>query len=211
MMYVIKSKTGSIWTENSPTGSPWTENSPIDGIWPKEEMFKLQNKRAINRDTGKYVGGEDKNMDNLRELLKRHEGYSATVYLCSGGKRTIGYGRNIDANPLPKDIQDYLDANGSITLDMAERLLDVDIKVATDSCKALFPNLHTYSENRQNALIDFCFNVGITTALKFKLVRQAIFESDNAWYRAALEFKDSKWFKQTGNRGVIITKMILEG
>ena len=30
------------------------------------------------------------------ELLKRHEGYSRTVYRCTAGRQTIGYGRNLD-------------------------------------------------------------------------------------------------------------------
>ena len=150
-------------------------------------------------------------MDELKKMLKRHEGYSSTVYKCSAGANTIGWGHNIDATPLPQSIQTYLDETGSITIRMAEQLLDADIKIAKDSCKVLFHNFSGYSENRQNALIDFLFNVGITTAGKFKNAIVAIKESEDAWCRAALEFKNSKWFSQVGSRGAEICKMIQEG
>ena len=150
-------------------------------------------------------------MNELKKLIKRHEGYSSVLYKCSGNAMTIGWGHNVDANPLPKDIRTYLDEIGCITITMAERLLDADIKIARDSCKALFRNFDAFSENRQNALIDFVFNVGITTARKFKNTIAAIQESENAWCRAALEFKNSKWFSQVGNRSVEICEMIMNG
>jgi lysozyme len=39
-------------------------------------------------------------MDQLIAQLKRHEGLKEHVYRCSAGKLTIGYGYNLDANPL---------------------------------------------------------------------------------------------------------------
>jgi GH24 family phage-related lysozyme (muramidase) len=59
------------------------------------------------------------------------------------------------------------------------------------------------------ALIDFVFNVGAGTALKFRKALEAIYEGD--WNKAADEFQDSKWFKQVGDRGPEIVNMIREG
>ena len=47
------------------------------------------------------------------ELLKKHEGFRDHVYRCTAGKKTIGYGYNLDANPkeltkLPLPLMTYL-------------------------------------------------------------------------------------------------------
>jgi lysozyme len=149
------------------------------------------------------------NLDHTKETLKRHEGYRNFPYSCSAGHTTIGWGHNIDANSLPKDMAGYLSAKGTITQGMAERLLDADIKVAVDSCKALYPHFDEASDNRQDALINFVFNVGIVGARKFKQATKAINEED--WVRAAFEMKDSDWFSQVGNRATEICKVIQEG
>ncbi len=146
---------------------------------------------------------------NVRDLIKKHEGYSSTVYKCPAGKNTIGWGHNIDANPLPKDIEGRLFANGVILPEDAERLLDQDILTATLSCKRLYLPFDKFSENRQAALTDFLFNAGEGTAKQFKRANAAI--NSLAWDTAANEMTDSEWYKQTGLRGKEITSMIREG
>ncbi len=149
------------------------------------------------------------NLDKLKAMIKIHEGYSNAPYRCPAGHMTIGYGHNYEANPLPKDIEGYLEANGNITPAMSERLLDQDIKNAVASCQSLYPNFDTFSDNRQDALADFLYNVGIVRARGFKKARQAI--NDEKWDIAVLEMKDSEWIKQVGARAVEICKMIQEG
>ncbi len=132
---------------------------------------------------------------NLHELIKRHEGKRLKKYRCSRNHWTIGYGWNLD-NELPSDIASYFRIHGEITEDMAERLLNISITVATDDCRAIYPGFDGFTEARRFALIDFVFNVGSTTALKFKKMIAAI-EAGN-WQRAADEMVDSDWFKQVG-------------
>ena len=93
--------------------------------------------------------------------------------------------------------------------EMSERLLDLSIAAARRNCLELFPNFKTFSENRQNALIDFVFNVGLGTALKFK--NTLTFIRTGAWDLAAANMAKSRWYEQVGSRAKEIVKMIKEG
>ena len=136
------------------------------------------------------------NIERLKELLKRHEGVKNKVYRCSAGKRTIGVGWNLDANPLPSDIASFLHINSYITEEMIDRLLDISITTATDNCRDIYPAFDTFSENRRFALIDFVFNVGIGTALTFKNTNKAI--NEGRWGDAAHGLSHSQYWKQLG-------------
>lgn len=145
----------------------------------------------------------------LREMIKRHEGYSNKPYSCPAGKKTIGYGHNIDANILPSDISAYLKENGKITPEMADALLDIDIKMADASCHRIFPKFDEFSENRRTALTDFLFNVGERTARTFKNTISLI--NQGLWEAASRNMEKSLWFDQVGNRSREIVGMIKEG
>lgn len=121
---------------------------------------------------------------------------------------TIGYGWNL-SNPLPKSISAYLNVKGQITEEIAERLLTISIDAVVRQCWAIWPDFGGFSEKRQLALCDFVFNVGAGTALKFKKALSAIYDGD--WNKAADEFQDSKWFKQTGSRSAEICNMLRNG
>lgn len=57
--------------------------------------------------------------------------------------------------------------HGKITVEMAERLLDVSIKIILADCRKLYPAFDSFSENRKNALCDFILNVGYHRALQW--------------------------------------------
>ena len=88
-------------------------------------------------------------MNKLIEQLKIHEGFRSTVYTCSGGKKLVGYGRNLE------DI--------GISEEEAEMLLKNDIYEATNQLLNAFPWMATFSDARISAMINFTFNVGIGT------------------------------------------------
>jgi lysozyme len=148
------------------------------------------------------------NIDLLKEMIKRHEGLRLSPYPCTKGKMTIGYGWNL-SNALPSSISSYLNVHGEITADIADKLLNISIDTAIRQAWAIFPQFGGFSERRQMALVDFIFNVGAETALKFKKALTAIYSGD--WSKAADEFQDSAWFRQVGDRGREIVNMIREG
>ena len=145
----------------------------------------------------------------LKEMLAAHEGRKNKPYKCTAGHETIGVGHNIEANPLPAAMAAYLKENGEITDPMIDDLLEHDIDVATLDCRKVWPGFDTFSENRQAALADFMFNVGIGTARKFVNANSAINSGD--WAGAAKELEDSRWFRQVGDRARQIVTIIQEG
>ena len=136
-------------------------------------------------------------MKNLREMIKRHEGVETNAYKCSQNKTTIGVGRNIDPD-------------GGIGLSEAEidYLLNNDINRCIGELSGFvwFPDLN---QERQNAIIDMVFNLGITRFKGFKNAIYAMSKSD--FDTAADEFYDSRWAKQVGNRAIEICEMIRKG
>jgi len=134
----------------------------------------------------------------LINQLRIHEGVKNFAYVCPAGYLTIGVGRNIDPN------------NGiGLTDQEINFLLLNDI----DRCsKELAANFEWYSDLdivRKEALINICFNIGITRLLKFK---KALSAMENRNYRlASLEFLDSKWAEQVGRRAVELAAQIEHG
>ncbi len=135
----------------------------------------------------------------LVEQLKRHEGtikHGAwhRVYVDSVGKRTIGYGRNLDDKGLADDEAEFLLYN-----DVEDALKDAHI-------------LHFYaelSENRKQVIANMVFNMGLTRVLGFKRMIAAIDAGD--FEEAARQMLDSRWAAQVFGRAQELAKMMREG
>jgi len=136
-------------------------------------------------------------MSNLIEMLKRHEGVRSHVYLCSAGYETIAVGRNISESGLglSDDEIDYLLAN--------------DIKRVREELEDNYFWFRALNEPRQDAMIDICFNLGLTRLRGFVNALEAM--SREQFDIAADEFMDSRWATQVGNRANEITEMIRTG
>lgn len=136
---------------------------------------------------------DDRLKQKIRERTKRLEGLSLMPYKCSEGKDTIGYG--------------HLISNG-ITLDVAEALLDEDLKTALMAAEKQewFSNLN---EPRQAVIIDMVFNIGITRLYGFKKMRAAIEAGD--YEVAATEIMDSKYARQVPARAAQNAKIMRTG
>jgi lysozyme len=135
------------------------------------------------------------NFAALIQQLERHEGVRLKPYKDSVGKLTIGIGRNLD------DV--------GISASEARTLLENDIgKVCAELDRAL-PEWRTWSENRQLAIADMCFNLGIGGVLKFKDMIANM--KAGLWQLAALDALDSAWSKQVGERAKRISDMLRKG
>lgn len=84
----------------------------------------------------------------LIALVKKEEGFVDHPYLCPAGYPTIGYGHRIPSVAHP-----------AITMQDAEALLMVDLRIAERGALQLCPNLTT-EPRRLAALTDLVFNVG---------------------------------------------------
>jgi lysozyme len=136
-------------------------------------------------------------MSKLVAQLKRHEGVKSHAYKCTANMITVGVGRNIDEN-------------GGIGLsdDEINYLLENDIKRCKQELIALswFTDLDSV---RQDALVNLCFNLGLTRLMGFKNAMAAMAEGD--YERAADEFYDSRWAKQVKSRADEVCEMVRTG
>ena len=136
-------------------------------------------------------------MTKLIEQLKRHEGVRTHAYQCTANMTTVGVGRNIDE-----------DGGLGLSIDEIEFLLANDIRRCKQELIALpwFPEIDSV---RQDALINLCFNLGMTRVLGFKNALTAMSVGD--YDLAADEFMDSRWAKQVGSRANEVCEMIRSG
>lgn len=133
--------------------------------------------------------------NQLMKDIMIDEGLRLKPYLCSEGKLTIGYGRNIQQTGITKEEALYLLDND---LDRVEQELDRS-----------FVWWRTMSDKRQRALANMCFNLGLKKLLGFKNMLAAMERKD--FETAANEAVDSDWYKQVKDRSPRIVEMIRKG
>ena len=131
----------------------------------------------------------------LSDMLIKHEGKRNKPYECTAGKLTIGVGRNLDDMGLTEDEVLYLLDND---IQRCDNELLHNFKWYSDLCRA-----------RQDALINLCFNIGITRLLTF--TNSLAYMEAEDYKKAADEFLDSKWAEQVGNRAIEVTELIRTG
>jgi lysozyme len=94
-----------------------------------------------------------KSSNNLIELIKQFEGFSAVPYMCPAGVATIGYGSTRYADGRKVTMTD-----NTITVDGAVQLLKQTLsqyELAVDSyCR------DDINQNQFDALVDFAYNCG---------------------------------------------------
>lgn len=131
----------------------------------------------------------------LRALLIEHESCRLFPYTDTTGHLTIGVGRNL--------------TDRGISTNEALYLLDDDISYFTIKLNHYLDCFSKLDENRQIALIDMCFNLGVQGFLGFHRVISALEDGD--YPRAAAEMLDSKWATQVGDRAINLAKIIRTG
>jgi len=134
-------------------------------------------------------------MNRLQRLLIKHEGFKLEPYRDSLGNLTVGVGRNLDSVGLYREEVLYM--------------LDNDIARCDRELRHNFKWYLGLSDVRQDAMINLCFNLGITRLLGFKKALAAMARDD--FDEAADEFLDSRWATQVGDRATDVTNMIRTG
>lgn len=146
----------------------------------------------------------------IEKRLILHEGLVLKVYTCPAGYPTIGVGRNLKTNPLTEEEQKACgDIYNGITKNAALLLLRNDIEKVNEKCKTKI-NFYPYLDNeRQYAILDMAFNLGIDGLLKFK--KMLSYMSLRDYKNAARECLNSNYARQTGKRAKRIAKLIETG
>ena len=119
----------------------------------------------------------------VSDLIKSNEGFRGKVYTCSEGKKTVGWGRNLEDN--------------GITEMEADVLLDNDLEMLTTFLSA-HGLLGKFNQPQEAVLYDMAYQMGMSGLLKFKKMLKAMKDGD--FNQAAHELLDSKYARQTPNR-----------
>ena len=131
----------------------------------------------------------------LKTLLVQHEYYRQFIYTNNNGSISIGFGRNLTER--------------GISINEAFYLLDDDISYFNNKLNHYLHFFGHITENRQIALIDMCFDLGILGLLNFKKMIAAL-EIYN-YELAAHELLDSELARKHPERAACIANIIKTG
>lgn len=134
-------------------------------------------------------------IQSIKSDLKAEEGFRSKPYKDIVGKTTVGYGRNLD------DV--------GVTQQEAEVMLDNDIQKSIHDLQMHLSWFDALSENRQRALVEMCFQMGITGLLGFRKMLKAMEQRD--FVTARHEALGSRWALQVPQRAARVTNLILNG
>lgn len=132
------------------------------------------------------------------DLVKEAEGFMPNEYICPAGKKTQGFGRNLEAHPLNELEKKQLNEDGTVSEEVAtqwamKELIECEFKLKDN---IIYKN---QSHVRKAVLLDMCFNIGYAGLMKFK--KMWFYLGNKDYPNAAREAKDSSWYLQVGNRG----------
>ena len=85
-----------------------------------------------------------------------------------------------------------------ITEERCVELFESDLESVLDDCKILHDGWDGYPEEVKQINANMMFNMGLTRLSKFKKHNAALTCGD--WKEAAVEGRDSRWYKQVTNR-----------
>jgi GH24 family phage-related lysozyme (muramidase) len=138
--------------------------------------------------------------ENLKNRIKKHEGFLDKVYLDSLGKATIGYGH------LITEEDDFVE--GVIyDKDIFEKLFEKDFNNAVQGAEELLKG-YTVALLVKEIIIEMVFQLGKTGVSKFKKMFEALKEYD--YTRAAKEMLNSAWYRQTPSRCEELAKLMIK-
>ena len=151
----------------------------------------------------------EKVINAIIEHTALSEGFSARVYKCPAGFDTIGYGRNIEANPLTKQEKSQLRSDGSIDKEVALNWLRINLEKCYKELDSTFSFFKDLDLVKKAVLVDLDYNMGIGTLKTFKNTLKHFENNNKDGIVAGLT--NSRWYKQVGNRGKRIISFLESG
>lgn len=140
------------------------------------------------------------------------EGFRAKEYIDPAGIRTIGFGHNLEANPLTPEQKQTLgidpnlaDSEIELSEDQARQLFRMDAEKILPNVEKAVPNFRELPRGAQKALLDMGINIGAAGLRGFKKMIDAL--KNNDLDTAAAELLDSQYGRGhiKGPDGKIIT------
>ena len=140
------------------------------------------------------------NFVQLKERIKKNEGYKNKAYLDTLGFSTIGYGH------LIKKKEKYL-LKKTHSKERLLTLFEIDFNNAL-GCYLKFYKNKNYNKNIKEIYIEMIFQLGIESMRKF--IKMNNYIEKNKLFMAAFEMKNSLWYKQTPKRVDLLINILLK-
>ena len=136
------------------------------------------------------------NREAVFEQLKIDEGVEYEIYNDHLGYPTFGVGHLI----IESDEEHGQPVGTRVTEERVKECFESDLDTAIGECHHLYGEgeFGNLPDEVQQILVNMMFNMGRTRLSKFKNFNAAIAEGD--WKRAAVEGRDSLWYRQVTNR-----------
>ena len=141
-------------------------------------------------------------MEEVKDRIKKHEGFIAKPYLDSLGKATIGYGHLItdEAN---------FEEGKECSKDELLKLFDKDFEKAKNGASKLYEGCEI-SDIAKGLIIEMVFQLGPTGVKKFRNFWKDLKQTPPQYDVAATEMMDSRWAKQTPSRAKELSGIMRE-
>jgi lysozyme len=134
------------------------------------------------------------NIDKLYEEIKSDEGEILEIYKDHLGYHTFGIGHLVTEQD-----EEFGEPTGTpITAERSRECFDRDIQIAIKDCEQLYGQWHNWPEEVQLILVNMAFNLGGPRLGRFMNMKNML--SQGKWKEAAVEGRDSLWYKQVTNR-----------
>jgi len=136
------------------------------------------------------------NKEAVFEQLKIDEGVVYELYNDHLGYPTFGVGHLV----LESDPEYGQPIGTPVSEERVAECFDSDLGTAISECHALYGqgNFDGLPDEVQGILVNMMFNMGRTRLSKFKKMNTAVLDGD--WKTAALQGRDSLWYRQVTNR-----------
>ena len=133
-----------------------------------------------------------KELQDIVESIKKHEGFRSKVYKCTEGYDTIGYGFAI------KDL--------IIEEDIATLILMRKVKTLLERIIIAFPWFKDIDDKAKKVVVEMVYNLGVRGFSKFK---KTIYYLETEQYKeASVEMLDSLWARQVKGRSRELSNII---
>lgn len=143
-------------------------------------------------------------LKKLQKDLETDEGVVYKVYKDHLGYPTFGIGHLI----LESDPEYGQDEGTPVSEERVAEAFEKDCQSVLSDCTILYDSFYTFPEEVQLILANQMFNMGLTRLSKFKNYNKAI--NDGDWKQAAIEGRDSLWYRQVTNRAERLMKRLEE-
>ena len=137
-------------------------------------------------------------VEELKERIKKHEGFVPKIYRDSLGYATIGYGHLV----LPTD---HFEDGVEYSKEELNEVFEKDFQNALDNANKLIGDIPLVYQAKE-VICEMVFQLGIGGVSKFKNMWKALEEGD--YYTASVDMLDSRWAKQTPKRAESLSNIM---